>query len=102
MPGPCLQVGDRPVATTVADVYGNGIQDIVAVNQDSNTVTVLRGLGGGFFDDHQPANPRDRPGPDPGVRGQVRRQSGLGLVVLNSLSGDMTYYSAFVTDSTPP
>ncbi len=32
----------------------NGDMDIVVVNQDSDTVTLLRGLGGGFFDDKNP------------------------------------------------
>jgi hypothetical protein len=100
--GPRLQVGQRPVATTVADVYGNGIPDIVAVNQDSNTVTVLRGLGGGFFDDTNPLTLQTDQAPIQAFVGKFDNKPGLGLVVLNSLSGDMTYYSGFVAGQTAP
>jgi len=36
-----------PVAVTVTDFNGDGIQDLAIVNQTSNTVTVLKGNGNG-------------------------------------------------------
>src|SRR5207248_2901127 len=53
-PGPRLKAGEHPIATTVADVFGDGREDILVVNQDSDSLTVLLGLGGGFFDDQHP------------------------------------------------
>ena len=44
--GPTLQVGAEPVATTVADVNGDGIPDILVANSASNNVYLLRGEGG--------------------------------------------------------
>jgi large repetitive protein len=93
VPGPRLKVGERPVSTTVADVYGNGLQDILVVNQDSNTVTVLKGLGGGFFDDSDPLTLATGLSPVQAFVGHFSSSTTPGLVVLNSLSDDMTYYS---------
>ncbi len=53
--GPCftsgtpLPVGDSPTAVATADLDGDGQLDLVAVNQNSDTVSVLRNLGGGTF-----------------------------------------------------
>jgi len=38
-----------PVAVTITDFNGDGIQDLVIVNQTSNSVTVLKGNGDGTF-----------------------------------------------------
>ena len=76
--GPRLRVGDEPVSTTVADVNGDGIPDIICVDQGSDNVVVLRGVGGGFFDDSDPLILPDRPEPDPRLRRQVRRRPGPG------------------------
>jgi hypothetical protein len=54
-PGPILQAGVEPVATAVADVYGNGQSDLVIANSGSNNVTVLPPLGNGFFNDQNPS-----------------------------------------------
>lgn len=53
-PGPRLRVGDQPVSTTVADLGGDDVPDIICVDQGSDNVVVLRGLGGGFFADNDP------------------------------------------------
>jgi len=53
--GPCfsagtpLPVGDSPVAVAMADLDGDGQLDLVAANQNSDTVSVIRNLGGGTF-----------------------------------------------------
>jgi hypothetical protein len=55
--GPRLQAGVGPVATAVADVYGNGQNDLVIANSGSNSVTVLPPIGNsGFFNDLSPSN----------------------------------------------
>jgi hypothetical protein len=54
VPGPRLQVGIGPVATVVADLYGNGIPDLVVADSGANNVMVLPGIGNGFFNDQNP------------------------------------------------
>jgi hypothetical protein len=61
-PGPRLQSGGiGPIAVTVRDVTGSsgtggpdGILDLVVTNAQRGTMTVLPGVGGGFFDDNNP------------------------------------------------
>lgn len=101
-PGLRLNVGQRPVATTVCDVDGNGVADILCVNQDSNSVTLLRGLGGGFFDDHSPRVFAAAQSPIRAFVGHFSPGSARGLVILNSLSNDMTYYADVTATDLPP
>ena len=52
--GPRLKSGGvGPLSTTLMDVNGDGIPDLVVTNQDG-TVTMLPGRGQGFFDDRTP------------------------------------------------
>jgi FG-GAP-like repeat/RTX calcium-binding nonapeptide repeat (4 copies)/FG-GAP repeat len=44
-----IPVGQDPVAAAVADLSGNGIDDIVTANRTDNTVSVLLGTGNGSF-----------------------------------------------------
>jgi hypothetical protein len=54
-PGPRLKSGgDGPLAVTVRDQTGNGVPDLVVANGGSGTVTLLPGVGQGFFDDQHP------------------------------------------------
>ncbi|HKI31683.1 MAG TPA: VCBS repeat-containing protein [Gemmataceae bacterium] len=54
-PGPRLKSGGSgPVATTLRDVNGDGIPDLVVTNGGSGTFTVLPGVGQGFFNDQHP------------------------------------------------
>ncbi len=46
---PTFSVGTTPVAQTVGDFNGDGKADLAAVNQGSNTVSVLLGKGDGTF-----------------------------------------------------
>jgi len=90
-PGPRLRVGRQPVSTTIADVDGDGVSDIVCVDQASNDVTILHGVGGGFFDDRKATTLATGLTP---IRAFVGRfdASGMGLVILNSRSNDLTFY----------
>ncbi len=55
IPGPRLKSGgDGPIAVIVADLTGNSFPDLAVVNGGSGTVTLLPGVGGGFFDDQDP------------------------------------------------
>ena len=48
-PGSPFAVGSSPASVLVGDVNGNGLQDLVTANFDSNNVTVLLGNGSGGF-----------------------------------------------------
>jgi FG-GAP-like repeat/Bacterial pre-peptidase C-terminal domain/FG-GAP repeat len=53
--GPRLKSGgDGPIAVIVAELTGNSILDLAIVNGGSGTVTMLPGVGGGFFNDQDP------------------------------------------------
>ncbi len=55
IPGPRLKSGgDGPIAVIVADLTENSIPDLAVINGGSGTVTLLPGVGGGFFDDRDP------------------------------------------------
>jgi hypothetical protein len=54
-PGPRLSTGGGgPLSTTVRDVNGDGIPDLVVTNGQSGNMTVLPGVGQGFFNDQNP------------------------------------------------
>ena len=56
-PGPRLNShGNGPVATTLRDMNGDGIPDLVVANSDGK-MTVLPGVGQGFFNDVNPLPP---------------------------------------------
>ncbi len=55
IPGPRLKSGgDGPTAVIVTDQTGDLFPDLAVFNGGSGTVTLLAGVGGGFFDDQQP------------------------------------------------
>ncbi len=52
IPGPRLRSGgDGPIAVIAADLTGDGIPDLAVINGGSGTITMLPGVGQGFFDD---------------------------------------------------
>jgi hypothetical protein len=54
-PGPRLKSGgDGPLAVRVRDLTGKGVPDLIVTNGGSGTVTLLPGVGQGFFDDQHP------------------------------------------------
>ena len=55
IPGPRLKSGgDGPTAVIVSDQTGDLFPDLAVFNGGSGTVTLLPGVGRGFFDDRQP------------------------------------------------
>ena len=46
--------GAGPIAVAVRDLNSDGTPDLAITNGSSGTVTMLTGVGGGFFDDRQP------------------------------------------------
>ncbi len=57
IPGPRLNTGtgSGPVSTAVMDVTGDGVADLVVTSSQSGMVALLPGIGGGFFNDVNPA-----------------------------------------------
>jgi hypothetical protein len=54
-PGPRLKTGGfGPIGVDVRDMNGDGIPDLVVTNGQSGTLTVLPGVGQGFFSDQDP------------------------------------------------
>jgi hypothetical protein len=101
-PRPRLRVGDDPVSTAVADLSGDGIPDIICVDEGSNDVEVLRGVGGGFFSDRPALVLPAGPSPIRAFVGRFDSAGGLGLAVLDSGSSDLTYYSNFASGTSIP
>jgi hypothetical protein len=55
VPGPRLKSGgDGPIEVRVSDPDGNRVPDLAVVNGGSGTITLLPGVGRGFFDDQRP------------------------------------------------
>ncbi len=98
-PGPRLRAGSGPVATVVRDVTGDGIPDIVVSNSQSNRVSVLPGVGGGFFNDQTPRTFATGETPGPIFVGNFDGSSGLDLVTLNAGSNNLTFFSDFMSPS---
>jgi hypothetical protein len=54
-PGPRLNVPTGPVSAQLIDGNGDGIPDLVVTSADAGTVSLLPGVGGGFFNDLTPS-----------------------------------------------
>ena len=92
--GPRLNSGGTgPVSTVVGNFTGGALPDLLVTNSQSNDVTLLQGVGQGFFND---TNPRTYSvGTDP-VSTFVGNFNGqTGLVTVNSGSNDLTLISGF-------
>ncbi len=93
--GPRLRAGQGPVSTTVADVTGDRIPDLLVTNGQSNTVSLLRGLGGGFFNDQSAVSFVTGLSPRQSFVGNFDRAPGLDLVTINAGSNDLSFFSGF-------
>ncbi|MBL8799164.1 MAG: VCBS repeat-containing protein, partial [Planctomycetia bacterium] len=87
------QIGLGPVATAIADVDGDGVLDLLVSNSGSNNVSLIRGVGSGFFLDLQPRVFAVGNAPGAIVVGQFDARIGLDLVVLNTGSNTLTFLS---------
>jgi hypothetical protein len=94
--GPRLRVGEEPVSTTV--VTGpDGVPDIIAVDEGSNNVMVLEGVGGGYFNDTDPLLLPTGQSPIQAFVGNFDSARGQGLAVLDEGGNNLTYYSNFLS-----
>jgi hypothetical protein len=92
--GPRLRSGGTgPVSTTVQDVNGDGIPDILAVNSQSNSVALLPGVGNGFFNDRNPTLFATGADPVQALVGHFGGGSGPDLLTINAGSNDLTFFS---------
>ncbi|HKB42584.1 MAG TPA: hypothetical protein VKD72_39515, partial [Gemmataceae bacterium] len=93
------QFGLGPVSTTVADVTGDGIPDLLVSSPQSDNVFQINGVGRGLFNDRAPvvfATGTDS-APVQALVGQFDARPGLDLVTINAGSSSLTLFSAFAT-----
>lgn len=98
-PGPRLHAGAAPVSTTVSDVTGDGIRDLVVSNSQSNNVFLLPGVGGGFFNDQAPLVFNTGNAPLQAFIGAFDSALGLDLVSINAGSSNVTFFTNFLLSS---
>jgi hypothetical protein len=80
--------GSNPCGSTILDVDGDGIPDIVVVNDFSDTISVFSGNGDGSFQPQQTAVVGDRP--TWVTTGDFNGDGRTDLAVVNSNSGSVT------------
>jgi Flp pilus assembly secretin CpaC/uncharacterized protein YjdB len=79
-----------PVAITISDFNGDGIQDLAIVNQTSNTVTVLKGNGNGTFSEFSKSPITVGTTPVAIASGTLSASTGPALVVANRADGTIS------------
>jgi large repetitive protein len=95
-PGPRLQAGGiAPVSTTVADLTGSAYLDLLVTNSGSNDVTLLPGVGGGFFHDQNPQTFATGVDPVQAFVGNFGGGTSLDLVTINAGSNDLSFFPGF-------
>ncbi|MCI0455404.1 MAG: VCBS repeat-containing protein [Gemmataceae bacterium] len=92
-PGPRLRAGTGPVSTTVHDVTGDAIPDILVSNSQANTVSLLPGVGNGFFNDRDAVRFATGLAPRQVLLGNFDSNPGLDLVAVNAGSNDLTFFA---------
>ena len=92
-PGPRLLAGMGPVSTTVHDVTGDGRPDILVSNSQSNTISLLPGVGNGFFNDRDAIRFATGLSPRQILVGNFDLAPGLDLVSINAGSNDLTFFA---------
>jgi hypothetical protein len=95
--GPRLKAGLGPTSTVVE--YSNGFPNILASDGGSNLVTMIPGVGNGFFNDQ---NSRTFPvGSDPGqiLVGNFLPGQGTEILTVNRGSNDVTVISDFTSST---
>jgi hypothetical protein len=91
------QSGVGPVATTVQDVTGDGIPDLLVSSPQSDNVFQINGVGRGLFNDRSLVvfNPGRGSAPVQALVGQFDGNPGLDLVTVDSGSNSLTLFSGF-------
>ncbi|MGB8494136.1 MAG: Ig-like domain-containing protein [Candidatus Acidiferrum sp.] len=79
-----------PVAVTITDFNGDGIQDLAIVNQTSNTVTVLKGNGDGTFSEFPKSPITVGTTPVAIASGTLSASTGPALIVANQSDGTIS------------
>ena len=79
-----------PIALTIADFNGDGIQDLAIVNKTSGTVTVLQGKGDGTFSEFPKSPIKVGSSPVAIAEGTLSASSGPALVVANQADNTIT------------
>jgi len=79
-----------PVAVTITDFNGDGIQDLAIVNQTSNTVTVLKGNGDGTFSEFPKSPITVGKTPVALASGTLSGSTGPALAVVNQSDNTMS------------
>jgi len=79
-----------PVAASIADFNGDGIQDLALVNQTSNTVTVLKGNGNGTFTEFPKSPITVGTSPVAIASGSLSASTGPALVIANQADDTIT------------
>ena len=92
-PGVRLNVGQGPVSTQVVLQPGHANPDLLVTNSISNSVYLLPGVGGGFFNDVTPTQFLTGSNPVQTVVGNFNEH--MGFVTLNYASNSLTFYSSF-------
>src|SRR5262249_46133695 len=92
---PRLRVGAGPVSTTAADVTGDGIPDLLVSNSQSSNVSLLPGVGGGFFDDQRARTFTTGSDPRQVLVGDFTGDGRLDLVSVNAGANDLTFFRDF-------
>ena len=85
--------GSGPVSTVVGDFTGGSFPDILVTNSGSNDVTLLPGVGQGFFNDQDPR--KYSVGSDPVTSFVGNFDGQTDLVTVNAGSNDLTVISGF-------
>jgi hypothetical protein len=99
-PGPRLQGGQGPTSTVVANVPGNSFADILVSDGNSDQVTLLPGVGNGFFNDQNPRTYSVGSDPSQIMIGNFLPGLGPEILTVNRGSNDVTVISDFLS-STP-
>src|SRR5262249_43405863 len=89
--------GAAPVSTSVYDVTGDGIHDLLVSNSQSNNLFLLPGVGGGFFNDQTPLAFNTGKSPLQSIVGNFDARPGLDLVSVNAGSNNLTFFSDFLS-----
>jgi streptogramin lyase len=93
--GPRLQGGPGPTSTVVENLPGDPFPDLLISDGGSNQVRLLRGVGGGFFNDQNPTIYSVGSAPVQVMVGTFTPGPGPQIATINRGSNDVTVISDF-------